>query len=463
MQFRDSRHLALTAASSLGADRYDEIVDRIARYHADPFAAIDLALAEDPSFVSAHCARAAIGVMAAERPAEALIRASLAAARQLEPNERERRHLAAAEVWLEGDFHRAADLYGTIALDHPNDLLALQVAHVSDFYLGRSRMLRDRLTHALPHYTPRTPGSGYVLGMLAFGLEETNRFERAQATGLEALARNARDVWALHAVVHCFEMTGRVDEGARFLDERRADWASGNAFAFHNFWHLALFEIERENVARVLDLFDHAIFPKPTAVALELVDAASLLFRLYLRGIDVGTRAASVANAFGDPAHHGYYAFNDVHAVMAFLAAGRVDEARRLVRELELCAGEDGSNAQMSRDVGLPLAEALIAFAESRYERVVEVLWSLRLTAHAFGGSNAQRDIIEQTLGEAARRAGNTAVQRALAAERRLFRPESAWARRLESPYASEPRAAEPRETLQPADDGDRARSQRVA
>jgi hypothetical protein len=447
MQFRDSRHLALTAASSLAADRYDEIVDRIARYHPDPFAAIDLALAEDPSFVSAHCARAAIGVMAAERPAEGLIRASLAAVQHLEPNERERRHLSAAEVWLSGDFHRSADLYGKIALDYPNDLLALQVAHLGDFYLGRQRMLRERPAHALPHYDARMPGSGYVLGMLAFGLEETNRFERAQATGLEALARNARDVWALHAVTHCYEMTGKVAEGARFLEDRRGDWASGNGFAFHNFWHLALFELERGNVARVLELFDHAIFPKPSAVAIELVDASALLFRLYLRRIDVGQRAASVASAWSDPAHHGYYAFNDVHAVMAFLVDGRIDEARRLVRELELASGEDGSNAQMSRHVGLPLAQALIAFAEARYERVVETLWPLRLGAHAFGGSNAQRDIIDQTLGEAALRAGNPGVARALAAERRLFRPESSWARHLETPRAPERRtlpASEP-------------------
>jgi hypothetical protein len=233
-------------------------------------------------------------------------------------------------------------------------------------------------------------------------------------------------------------MTGRVDEGAQFLESRRADWAEGNAFAYHNFWHLALFELERGNTERVLELFDGSIWPKPSVVGLEMVDAASLLFRLYLRGIDVGARAASVAGAFSDPVHHGYYAFNDAHAVMAFVVDGRLAEARRLVRELELGAGEHGSNASMTREVGLPLARALVAFAEGRYDDVVERLYPLRLTAHAFGGSNAQRDIIDQTLGEAALRAGRPGVARALAAERRLFRPKSAWAAYLETPRASQ-------------------------
>src|SRR5262245_12928405 len=100
MQFRDTRAVALTAASSRSALQYDAIVERIAGYHADPFSLIDRGLSDDPTLVSLHWARAAIGVMAAERPAEALIRQSLAAARDLPANERERRHLEAAETWL---------------------------------------------------------------------------------------------------------------------------------------------------------------------------------------------------------------------------------------------------------------------------------------------------------------------------------------------------------------------------
>jgi tetratricopeptide (TPR) repeat protein len=431
MSLPDSRAVILSTTSRSNVERYEAAVDLLASYFVDPLAAIDSALAEDPDFVSAHCFRAAIGVLGAERAAEPLIRESLAAAARLagRANERERAHFEAARAWLAGDFHRAIDLYGAIVVEHPRDLLALQVAHVGDFYLGRQRMLRDRIAQVLPSWDETVPGFGYVLGMLAFGLEETNSFDRAENAGRRALALNPRDPWAVHAVTHVYEMTGRSADGIAWLESRLEDWAPDNAFAFHNFWHMALFLLERGDQARVLSLFDQRIWPRRSPVALEMVDAASLAFRLYLRGVELGARAESVADAWADPSYHGYYAFNDAHAVMAFVAAGRLDSARQVVRELERRAGEDGSNAVMVRDVGLPLARALVAFGERRYGDVVAALLPLRLVAHHFGGSNAQRDVIDQTLAEAAARAGATSLVRALAAERKLFRGEQPWLR----------------------------------
>jgi hypothetical protein len=127
---------------------------------------------------------------------------------------------------------------------------------------------------------------------------------------------------------------------------------------------------------------------------------------------------------------------------MAFLVDGRLPELRRLAAELERRAGEDGSNAAMTREVGLPLSRALLAFGEARYGEVVDALLPLRLVAHEFGGSNAQRDVIDQTLAEAALRSGRTALTRALVAERRLLRPKNQWARRLELRLGREESAA---------------------
>lgn len=434
MRLKDSRGIELTTHSPQSVERYDQALNLLASYFIDPLALIEGALGEDPDFVSGHCLRAAIGVLSAERAAEPLLVQSLEAGSRLRARatEREGRHFAAAAAWLDGDFHRALDLYGAIALDYPRDLLALQVAHVGDFYLGQQRLLRDRVAQALPCWDESTPGFGFVLGMLAFGLEETNLFGQAEEVGRRALELNRRDPWAVHAVAHVFEMTGRVDQGSAWLEGRVADWAPENGFAFHNFWHLALFYLENGQTDRVLALFDQQIWPKPSSVALEMVDAAALLFRLHLRGIDLGGRASSVADAWSDPSHHGYYAFNDVHAILALVADGRPSDAQSLLGTLERRAGEDDSNALMTREVGLPLGRAMVAFGEGRYREVVETLLPLRLTAQRFGGSNAQRDLIEQTLAEAAARSGSRELVRALVAERRLFRPESLWARQLE-------------------------------
>ncbi len=429
-----SHDLELSTHSAHSARKYEEALDLLASYFFDPLTCIESVLAEDPDFVSGHCLRAGIGVLAAERAGEPLIRQSIEAGRRLaaQANERELRHFAAAQAWLDGDFRNANELYGRIALDYPRDLLALQVAHVGDFYLGNQRLLRDRIAQALPSWSEDVPGYGYVLGMLAFGLEETNLFEQAESEGRRALALNPRDPWAVHAVTHVYEMNGRIDEGIEWLESRQGDWASNNGFAFHNFWHLALFKLEKGESQSVLSLFDRHVWPKSSQVALEMVDAASLLFRLYLRDVELGVRAASVADAWSDPSYHGYYAFNDVHAAMAFIAAGRLEQARALLSELDRTKGEDGSNAAMTREVGLPLVQALVDFAEERYDAVVDRLMPLRFVAHAFGGSNAQRDVIEQTLGEAAVRARRREVVRALVAERRLLRPESPWAKLIE-------------------------------
>jgi hypothetical protein len=117
---------------------------------------------------------------------------------------------------------------------------------------------------------------------------------------------------------------------------------------------------------------------------------------------------------------------------MAFVVDGRTADIRRMLHALELRAGDDDSNAALTREVGLPLVRALLAFAEERYEDVVSILLPLRLVAHQFGGSNAQRDVIEQLLAEAALRAGQASLVRALVAERRLLRPTSPFARALE-------------------------------
>ncbi|HEY6558478.1 MAG TPA: tetratricopeptide repeat protein [Polyangiaceae bacterium] len=444
MRLTDSRDIEITTQSRRSAERYDRAIDLLASYFTDPLAEIEAALAEDPDFVSGHCMRAALGVLGAERATEPIIRGSLEAGARLAPRatERERRHFAAARAWLEGDFHRAIDLYGSIVIDHPRDLLALQVAHVGDFYLGRQRMLRDRVAQVLPQWQGGTPGFGYVLGMLAFGLEETNTFEMAEAMGRRALALNRRDVWAIHAVAHVYEMTGQIDEGADWLEARTDDWSTNNAFSYHNFWHWALFQLERGDVRRVLELFDRNVWPKPSSVALEMLDAASLLFRLHLRGIDVGRRATSVADAWSDASYHGYYAFNDAHAAMAFVVDGRLADVRRVLHTLERRAAEDDSNAAMTRDVGLPFVRALLAFAEERHADVVSTLLPLRLSAHQFGGSNAQRDVIDQLLAEAALRSGQKMLVRALIGERRLLRPASPFAQALEVRLAENPDGA---------------------
>jgi hypothetical protein len=84
----------------------------------------------------------------------------------------------------------------------------------------------------------------------------------------------------------------------------------------------------------------------------------------------------------------------------------------------------------MSREVGVPVGEALVAFGRGQYRDVIGRLQHLRPIANRFGGSHAQRDLLDLTLIEAAKRAGAKDLFAALASERGSTRPRSPLARR---------------------------------
>ena len=164
---------------------------------------------------------------------------------------------------------------------------------------GTPQRLRDRVGGALHAWDEDDPHHGPLLGMYAFGLEESGHYERAEEVGLAALARHPGDVWGIHGVVHTYEMRGRFTDGIRFLDARTDDWAQGSLLTVHNWWHYALYTLEAGDPARVLEIYDSALHHDGSAgVAMELLDAAALLWRLYLAEDEQSARWARLADAW---------------------------------------------------------------------------------------------------------------------------------------------------------------------
>jgi hypothetical protein len=85
----------------------------------------------------------------------------------------------------------------------------------------------------------------------------------------------------------------------------------------------------------------------------------------------------------------------------------------------------------MTRKIGLPLAEAFVAFEAGRYGECVEKIAAARGIAQRFGGSHAQRDVLSLTALHAALRGGFASTAEAFAAERLAHKPQSPWAGRL--------------------------------
>jgi hypothetical protein len=434
----DQQGLEMTGSAEAVA-AYDRGIGHLVRFRPeliDDVAASTL----DPSCAMGAVLGAYVALLSTEGAGVARARAALASATERDSVlvARERAHRAVIERWLAGDMHRAGALLNRLSVEYPRDLLALYVGHQIDFLTGNAFNLRDRIGRALSEWTRDDPGHGFLLGMYAFGLEECNQHTRAAEVGLRAVAAHAEDVWGLHAVVHTYEMQGEIPGGLRFLADRRADWTSDNFLRVHNSWHDALFALEGDDVDGALGVYDEVLHTRDSPdVAFELLDATSLLWRLALEDTPVGDRWRPLADSWSRVLVPGYYPFNDLHAVMAYVGAGDLAEARRIVAALVAFAergDRSTSGWQMTARVGLPVCRSLVRFASGDYAGTLEDLLPIRGWVHEFGGSHAQRDVVERTLLEASIRAGRADLARALLSERISLRESStyAWSKRAE-------------------------------
>ncbi len=422
----DRQGNAIAGATREAADLFDEAVDAFNLYRGDPLKLLDAAIETAPTFAMAHVAKAHILGLATEPKATAEAKALVAKIRTLPLRERELSHVAILDLLLGGNWTTAALALGRHNARYPRDLVALQSGHLVDFYSANSRELRDRIARALPKWTPDDPGYSILLGMHAFGLEECGDYARAEELGRRALSMQPLDCWAHHAVVHVMEMQGRVEDGVSWMIAREPYWSGDdNFFKVHNWWHRALYHLELNEIDEALALYDGPIRESRSAVALDLVDASALLWRLHLMDADVGERWQELAAAWEQHADGKTYSFNDWHAVMSYLGAGRDREVDGILAAYKTDFRGSTEAARWAREIGLHLIKGFRSFWRGDYETAVERLYDARHIVNAFGGSHAQRDIIDWTLTEAALRGRFRDFAEALANERLARRPHS--------------------------------------
>ena len=299
---RDARGIPVSCSDPSALALYEKALGQYQSYVGDPVATIEEALRHAPDFVLGHAFRATVLMTYSERRFAEQARVSVASAEALlrHANTREQALVAAARRLVDGDWDAACAAFDRVLVEDPRDAFAIQSAHLMDFYRGDALNLRNRISRVLPSWSPSVPGYSYILGMHAFGLEECNQYREAEESGRRALDLQPRDGWAVHAVTHVLEMQGRVDEGIAWLESREPDWAPDNGFAFHNYWHLALYYLDRQRHSDVLTLYDTRVHPEPPDFALQLLDATALLWRLFLEGVDLGRRADVLAKNWAD-------------------------------------------------------------------------------------------------------------------------------------------------------------------
>jgi hypothetical protein len=192
----------------------------------------------------------------------------------------------------------------------------------------------------------------------------------------------------------------------------------------HIYWHQALCALEMDDASRALAIYTDILQPRinmaPPLNAMS--DCASLLWRLLAYGHAVPTELWADAEAYATT-HFPKTSLSFVELHMALLVAATNNQAalEQRLRAIELRLA-DGKLA--AGPVVVAVCRALNAFAREDFARCVAHLEPVLADIVRFGGSHAQREIIEDTFIIALMRSDELPRARALL-DRRLHRRPS--------------------------------------
>lgn len=294
-----------------------------------------------------------------------------------------------------GRERRAVEVLRAWLAQRPCDIVAAKIVHALQFLSG-SRDMEAVTSDLIGRIDPATPGYANLLGCHAFALEERAEFARAEAAAQAALHLDDRDLWAMHALAHVYEMTGRNREGVIWIESARNLWGEAGNFAHHLAWHLALFHLNLGKPDRALAVYDREVRAFGSLDFRDRANAVSLLWRLRQEGIDVGPRFEELAEIARGRGCETTLVFAALHDLLAFIAVGDDDGAAALMDALRAEALGGRHQSKVAAHVGLPLAQALMAFA--RQGKCNGEAFAILGQLQDLGGSHAQRDVFLRSL-----------------------------------------------------------------
>ncbi|SDC37976.1 tetratricopeptide repeat protein [Ruegeria marina] len=371
----------------------------------------------EPDFALGHALKGLFMLLLGRNEMVPVAADALIAADKATPATRRERHfIEALRHWLGGSPSLAVQEFEAVLRDHPEDSLAMKLSHATRFMLGDAAGMRRSIERVMPAYAPDHPGRGYLLGCHSFALEETGAYEKAEIAGRQALWMVSDDAWGLHAIAHVHEMKGQSAQGLEWLAGREAAWAHCNNFRYHVWWHKALMHLDQGQTDQVIDLYDSAIRKEKTDDYRDISNATSLLSRLELEGVNVGSRWEELADLSAARTEDGSLIFADLHYLLALTGDARKDATSRMLQRIKRDADMAGCDiTRRMANPGLDAALGLEAFGEGDHGRAFDHLLAARGSMQLAGGSHAQRDVFERITIDAGLRAGRLdAVERVL-------------------------------------------------
>ncbi|GLT11069.1 tetratricopeptide repeat protein [Sulfitobacter porphyrae] len=431
-QYADPYGLAFTASAPDSVETISRFTTSYMGFRRETGAILKDLTESDPDMPMARCAKGYLAkLMGSSNHSARAVSISKDLDAHLEKvgaNDREKLHAAALAAWCRGDLDKTTSIWEEILLDHPMDGLVLRLAHFTHFYSGDGRKMRDSMARHLPLWPKDHPNYGFLLGMYAFGLEESGQFEKAEHYGRAAVERNPKDAWSVHSIAHVMEMTERQEEGIAWIAGLESDWSTVNNFRFHLYWHKCLFHLERGEFDQVLKLYDEQISSDVESdFYLDICNCSSLLWRLEMFGVNVGDRWRALTDVARKHLHDRDLIFVSLHYLMALVANGDRKAADQMIESMREWAQLDETQARICATVGLAVAKGLQLSRDGKYAEAVAAIKPVRYDLDLVGGSKAQRDVFIMIMLDAAKASNDALVARALFSERLGEKVHSSW------------------------------------
>ncbi|KAI5623874.1 tetratricopeptide repeat protein 38 isoform X1, partial [Silurus asotus] len=419
--------LPLSTSSNEACKLYDAILTQYVKWRNEEtlggiegcMAAVQAA---DPDFVMGHVISTGLQLVGTgssvlrDQMLSSAVRKTVDLASCQELTAREKQHVKAIDLFSKGALGKACDVWEDILVEHPTDMLALKFSHDGFFYLGEQSQMRDSVARVLPHWKPHMPLYSYLKGLYSFGLLETHFYDQAERVAKEGLALTPEDAWCVHSVAHVYEMKAEIEKGLKFMASTEKDWMVCDMLACHNYWHWALYHIEKGEYEAALSIFDEQLYQRcrNSGAMLDTVDVCSLLYRLEMEGVSVKERYRELLPITDPHSEDHTLLFNDLHFLMVSLGCKETGVTQRLLESLRELAKEPEENHQhqLASTIGLPMCQAMVEYDEGNYSKTVELLKPLRYRFMQIGGSDAQRDIFNQLLIHAAMKSEDKHHQR---------------------------------------------------
>jgi len=404
MTMVDSRGCAVSGATADALVAYEHAVDRLLSWRDDVEAPLATALRAASRFTMAHVLQAYLCVCSRDQARVRSAARLLRRAGRLAADRREAAHLRTARFMLAGDYAGAKAELGALLAAVPRDALALHVAHLLDHWTGDVAALHGRVAAVLPEWSGGDRGYHAVLAMHAFGLVEGGQPHHGEEVARAALALEPSDARAHHAMAHAFEASDRAEIGLRWMHAHAFGWERATPVATHCWWHIALFHLSLGDVNGALNLYDQRVRAERSNGMADLIDAASLLWRIDLHGGDTGPRWSELAQAWAPHILDRHSSFSDIHAMLAFVGAHDWGLAEQLESALKAARTTRTRYGETTRQLGLRACRGLLAYGRENLALSIGLLGSLPARLHRLGGSQAQRDVLHLTLMRAVQR-----------------------------------------------------------